>query len=108
MSSTTGAGVLVVTGSLLVTGHMSFNGLILVIGQGIMKVSGGGDGTIYGQLFIANTNSQTAPYAQLATVGQPTLSWNGGGKAAIYYNSCWADRLNLMHYSVVASREEMY
>ena len=109
---TTGAGVLVVTGSLLVTGHMSFNGLILVIGQGIMTVSGGGDGTIYGQLFIAKTNSSdgttTPPYQQLAAVGQPTLSWNGGGKAAIYYNSCWADRLNLMHYIVVASREEMY
>jgi Tfp pilus assembly protein PilX len=106
--ATTGAGVLVVTGSLLISGHFSFNGLILVIGQGIMTVSGGGDGTIYGQLFIANTNSQTSPYAQLAAVGQPTLSWNGGGKAAIYYNSCWADRLNLMHYIVVASREEMY
>ena len=110
-SNTSGSGVLVVTGSLVVTGHFAFNGLILVIGQGIMTVSGGGgggDATIYGQLFIANTNSQTSPYAQLATVGQPTLSWNGGGKAAIYYNSCWADRLNLMHYIVVASREEMY
>jgi Tfp pilus assembly protein PilX len=106
--ATSGAGVLVVTGSLLISGHFSFNGLILVIGQGIMTVSGGGDGTIYGQLFIANTNSQTSPYAQLAAVGQPTLSWNGGGKAAVYYNSCWADRLNLMHYMVVASREEMY
>jgi hypothetical protein len=36
------------------------------------------------------------------------LNWNGGGGNGIYYNSCWADAINGMHYSVVASREEMY
>ncbi len=37
-----GAGVLVVTGTLNITGNSSFNGLILVIGQGSLSESGGG------------------------------------------------------------------
>jgi hypothetical protein len=106
--SNSGAGVLVVTGSLNITGNASFAGLVLVIGQGIMSVQGGGNGTFYGSVFIADTNSHTSPYAQLASLGQPLLAWNGGGGNGIYYNSCWADRINTMHYMVVASREEMY
>jgi hypothetical protein len=103
-----GAGVLVVTGSLLMDGNINFDGLILVIGQGIMSVKGGGGGQVNGSVFIANTNSQTAPYAQLATLGSPTLNWNGGGSNFIQYNSCWADYGSFMQYQLVASREEMY
>jgi len=110
--STSGAGVLVVTGNLTITGSATFDGLILVIGQGVMSVGGGGDGKFYGAVFLAQTNSRlsttTPPYAQLATLGSPLMQWNGGGKNGIYYNSCWADIGNHLHYMVVASREEMY
>jgi len=41
-------------------------------------------------------------------LGAPSFEWNGGGAAGIYYNSCWANIGNTMHYMVVASREEMY
>jgi len=109
-----GAGVLVVTGNLIISGGMQFDGLILVIGQGNMVVNGGGGGgsAIYGAVFVANTNSHTSPYAQLGYptpgLGAPSFTWNGGGNAGIYYNSCWANIGNTMHYMVVASREEMY
>ena len=106
-----GAGVLVVTGNLIISGGMQFDGLILVIGQGNMKVNGGGGtgSAIYGAVFVAQTNSTTFPYAQLPTgLGQPQFKWNGGGNAGIYYNSCWANYGNGLHYMVVASREEMY
>jgi len=106
--STSGAGVLVVTGNLTITGNATFDGLILVIGQGTMSVGGGGNGTFYGAVFLAQTNSRTSPYAQLATLGSPLMQWNGGGQNGIYYNSCWADIGNHLHYIVVASREEMY
>src|ERR1700688_318426 len=43
-----GAGVLVVTGTLTFSGNTNFDGLILVIGQGIMNVSGGGGGQVNG------------------------------------------------------------
>lgn len=108
MGNSSGVGVLVVTGNLNVNGNGQFTGLVLVVGQGIMNVNGGGNGTFYGSLFIANTNQHTSPFSQLASVGQPLLNWNGGGGNGIYYNSCWADAINSMHYLVVASREEMY
>jgi Tfp pilus assembly protein PilX len=106
--STNGAGVLIVTGNLNIVGTPTFDGLVLVIGQGTMTVQGGGNGTFFGSLFVANTNSRTSPFSQLSTLGQPSLQWNGGGGNGIYYNSCWADMINGMHFQVVASREEMY
>jgi hypothetical protein len=105
---TTGAGVLIVTGNLNIVGNPTFDGLVLVIGQGIMTVSGGGSGTFFGSVFVANTNSHTSPFTPLTTVGSPDLRWSGGGGNGIYYNSCWADIMNTMHYLVIASREEMY
>ena len=106
--STSGAGVLVVTGTLNITGNSSFNGLILVIGQGILHESGGGNGQFNGSVFLAVTNASTTPYAQLATLGSPQIQWTGGGTNGIQYNSCWANIGNNMHFMVVASREEMY
>lgn len=106
--STSGAGVLVVTGTLNVTGNSSFNGLILVIGQGILSENGGGSGQFNGSVFLAVTNASTSPYAQLVTLGSPVMQWTGGGTNGIQYNSCWANIGNSLHYTVVASREEMY
>jgi hypothetical protein len=103
-----GAGVLVVTGTLNMQGGASYNGLILVIGQGIISESGGGSGQINGSLFLADTNSHTSPYGQLGVLGPPTYSWAGGGTNGIQYNSCWANVGKNLHFIVVASREEMY
>jgi hypothetical protein len=105
-----GAGVLVVTGTLTISGGMQFNGLVLVIGQGNVVINGGGNGTFYGEMLAAQTNSSVSPYAQLAAFPNPSPSftWHGGGKSAMYYNSCWANIGNSLHYMVVASREEMY
>jgi hypothetical protein len=108
LNLTGGAGLLVVTGTLYATGHPSFDGLIMVIGQGILQFSGGGSGQINGSIFVANTNSHTSPYAQLASLGTPQMSWGGGGTNAIQFNSCWANLENKLHFMVVSSREEMY
>ena len=101
-----GAGVVVVTGTLTFNGNTNFDGLVLVIGQGIMNVKGGGGGQINGEVLIAKTNNPAG--AQLATLGSPSLNWTGGGSNFIQYNSCWADFGSYMQYTVVASREEMY
>jgi hypothetical protein len=109
---TGGSGLLVVTGTLSMSGNTSYNGLIMVIGQGILSSSGGGSGQYNGSIFVAKTNSSvsttTPPYQQLATLGTPTWSWNGGGGNGIQYNSCWANLENDLHFMVVSSREEMY
>jgi hypothetical protein len=82
--STSGAGVLVVTGTLNVSGNSSFDGLILIVGQGAMVENGGGGGQFNGSIFLANTMNWTAGSTppsgtQLATLGTPTIAWNGGG-----------------------------
>jgi len=100
--------VLVATGTLFLTGNASFNGLVLVIGQGIVTESGGGNGGFNGTVFVAKTQSATPPYAELATLGSPLYNWNGGGNSDIQYNSCWANIGNGLHNSVIAMREEMY
>ena len=106
--STSGAGVLVVTGTLFLAGNASFNGLILVIGQGTVSESGGGNGNFNGTVFLAKTHSSIPPYPELATLDSPLISWNGGGGATVQYNSCWANVGNKLRYAVVAMREEMY
>jgi hypothetical protein len=103
-----GAGVLVVTGTLSFTGNASFNGLILAIGQGAISESGGGNGGFNGSLFVAKTHSSIPPYAELSTLASPAYNWNGGGTSFIQYNSCWANVGNSVTYNAIAMREEMY
>jgi hypothetical protein len=106
--NSSGAGVLVVTGTLTISGNANFNGLILVIGQGQVNASGGGNGGYNGSIFIAQTHSSTSPYPELNSLGSPAITFNGGGGSGIQYNSCWANIGNTMDYNVIATREEMY
>lgn len=103
-----GAGTLIVTGTLTINGAFTYDGLVLVVGQGAIVINGGGNGQFYGEMLVAKTNSSTSPYGTLSTMGSPSFTWNGGGKSSMYYNSCWADYGNTLLYTVVASREEMY
>jgi hypothetical protein len=103
-----GAGLLAVTGTLTMSGNTSYSGLIMAIGQGVIVANGGGGGQYLGAMFVANTNSHTAPFTQLSTLGAPSWTFNGGGGNGIQYNSCFANMENDLHFMVVSSREEMY
>lgn len=86
-----GGGILVVTGTLTLNGNFSFNGLIIVTGQGGVVRSGGGNGTIQGNLVIAPyVNSSIAGNIDPAA-GQgflaPQYHTSGGGNSTITYNS---------------------
>src|SRR2546427_9537583 len=48
-----GAGLLIVTGTLTMSGNPNFNGLVLVLGTGAVQRGGGGDGNIYGAMSVA-------------------------------------------------------
>lgn len=111
-----GAGILLVTGTLTMNGTPSFNGIILVIGEGNVQKNGGGNGTLNGSLFVANMYSDTPPtYTNLIPLGtnhapgKPTISWNGGGTANIQYDSCWISAVSQSFpYRIVAQRELIY
>jgi hypothetical protein len=114
--SGSGTGILVVTGTLTMSGTPSFNGLILIIGEGNVVKNGGGNGTLDGSLLVANLYSDTPPtYTHLIPLGAnnppgiPTINWNGGGNATIQYDSCWTSSLTQSFpYTIVAQRELIY
>jgi hypothetical protein len=111
-----GAGILLVTGTLTMNGTPNFNGIILVIGNGNVQKNGGGNGTLNGSLLVANLYSDTPPtYTNLIPLGTnhapgiPTISWNGGGTANIQYDSCWISSVTQSFpFRIVTQRELIY
>ncbi len=85
MGPHTGYGVLVVQGQLTFSGDYSWNGLILVVGDGASIMNGGGNGQIVGSVFVANTAG--------GTLNPVNVDWSGGGGNGIQYNHCLADDL---------------
>jgi hypothetical protein len=103
-----GAGLLIVTGHLELNGTPSFNGLILVMGNGTVNRSGAGTGNILGAFGIAKfartwpaaENGQPHPFLA------PTYDTSGGGTSTISFDSGWIDRaLSLAPPRVLAIRE---
>ncbi len=68
----TGYGVLLVQGELTLTGGVTWNGLILVIGQGVVRWSPGAMATLNGGFFVAKT--RTGSGSLLATPESVTFS----------------------------------
>jgi Tfp pilus assembly protein PilX len=101
-----GYGILLAEGNLTFTGNTSWDGVILVIGNGNLTVRGGGGGQINGGVLVANINTGVVGN----TPGSPVVDWSGGGGNGIYYNSCDVDSLFNNHstYRVVATHELMY
>lgn len=64
LPSSGGKGLLVVTGTLSMNGSQTFDGLVLVLGGGVLDRSGGGNGTSLGAFVVArfsNTGDFLAP-----------------------------------------------
>jgi hypothetical protein len=86
---TTGNGILVVTGDLIMQGNYNWNGLVLAIGQGQATLGGGGNGVINGSAYVAKIYGSDG--SMLDALGQTTIDYGGGGTNLIQYNSCYAD-----------------
>lgn len=99
-----GGGILVVTGKLTLNGGFSFNGLIIVTGQGGVERNGGGGGTLQGNVVIAPyehskiiktaaTGTTAAVLEDKSTVTAtstflaPQYDLSGGGNSTVVYNS---------------------
>ena len=96
-----GAGLLIVTGNLEMKGNPSFDGLILVLGEGTVNRDGGGNGNIYGAITVAK-------FDQNGTGGfeAPTFTTNGGGNSKIQYDSIAVRRaLNISGPLIMGVRE---
>jgi hypothetical protein len=81
-----GSGLLVVTGTLNMSGNPSFSGVILVLGTGVVNRNGGGNGDIYGAMVVANFNRTSGNF------GAPSFNTNGGGNSTLQYDSLAVSR----------------
>jgi Tfp pilus assembly protein PilX len=80
-----GAGILIVTGQLTLTGNFNYHGFIMCIGQGSLLRSGGGNGEIEGSVFVAKTRDSSNNL--LTSLGTSTFNTSGGGNSDIEYDS---------------------
>jgi len=76
-----GAGTLIVTGTLTLNGNPSFEGLILVMGQGIVNREGAGNGTILGAMAVARFNRTSGPFLA------PSFFTDGDGTSLMQFDS---------------------
>ena len=76
-----GAGTLVVTGTLTMRGNTDFRGIILVLGEGKLIRDGGGNGDIWGGITIAAFGRTAGNFTA------PTFITNGGGNSNVQYDS---------------------
>ena len=76
LPSAGGKGLLVVTGTLSMNGSQTFDGLVLVLGGGVLDRSGGGNGTSLGAFVVARFNSSGDFLA-------PTFTSSGSGTSVL-------------------------
>ena len=82
---------MVVTGKLTLNGNFSFNGLIIVTGQAGVDRSGGGNGTIQGNIVVApyvgsRIEDGISPTLTSSFLS-PQYNLSGGGNSTVVYNS---------------------
>ncbi|HYR84078.1 MAG TPA: PilX N-terminal domain-containing pilus assembly protein [Terriglobia bacterium] len=80
-----GYGILVARGNVVVMGNFNWNGLILIIGQGVLHWNALGNGTVNGGIFIARTRATDGTL--LASRGDITADFNAGGGNGVRYNT---------------------
>jgi hypothetical protein len=84
-----GAGLLIVTGNYSQGGSSSYNGIVLVLGEG--NVSRNGTPDLGGALVVArfqhNYDASTKSYTGTGNFLSPTIVTSGGGNSLVGYNS---------------------
>jgi hypothetical protein len=84
----TGYGLLLVTGVFNYDPDASWNGIILVIGQGQIVSTKGGNGQINGAMLVAKTRDASGKLLPDPNLGAASFVQTGGGDG-IYYSTCW-------------------
>lgn len=86
-----GAGLLIVTGDLILNGNPNFNGVILVLGGGTVNRNGGGNGNILGSIYVASfaRSWPASENGQPHNFRAPVFNTSGGGNSDLRYDSVW-------------------
>ena len=89
-----GAGLLIVGGDLIMNGNPNFKGVVLVLGGGSINRNGGGNGNIYGTIYVAKfaRSWPASENAQPHGFQAPIFNTSGGGTADLRYDSEWVQK----------------
>ncbi|HXJ05731.1 MAG TPA: pilus assembly PilX N-terminal domain-containing protein [Candidatus Acidoferrum sp.] len=104
----TGYGVLLVTGQFTYDPDAYWNGIVLVIGKGIMYSSMGGIGQLNGAVFLARTlDAANNPLPSSSAPGSSTFDFTAGsGSEGLRYSSCWVKYVQTpLSYKILAFHE---
>ena len=89
----TGYGLLLVLGNLNYDPDASWQGIILVIGQGTVTGSKGGTGQIDGQVFVAKTRDGAGNLLPDPNLGKASVIFaDDMGSNGMRYDSCWVQK----------------
>jgi hypothetical protein len=101
----TGYGLLLVTGKLNYDPDASWQGVVLVIGQGVFTASKMGNGRFDGSMIVAKTRDAAGNLLPNLGASSVTFGSNTGG-AGFYYNSCLIlQALAPTKYQILSFRE---
>ncbi len=103
-----GYGILLVTGTFTYDPDASWNGIVLVIGKGIIYSYQGGTGQFNGAVFLATTvDGSGNPLPPGSPLGSPSFDFtSGSGGNGVYYSSCWVKYVQTpMTYKVLSFHE---
>lgn len=90
----TGYGILLITGNFIYDPDVSWNGIILVIGQGTVTGDHGGSGVINGAMFVAKTRDGSGTLLPDPALGTASVVFDDEmGGVGIQYNNCWVQNV---------------
>lgn len=103
----TGYGLVLVTGNLNYDPDVSWNGIILVIGQGTLTGSHSGSGEIHGGVLVAKTRDPSLNLLPDPDLGSPSAIFsNSMGGGGIRYSNCWIkNSLPSSNYKILSFHE---
>ena len=101
----TGYGLLVVTGVLDYDPDASWNGVIMVIGKGIVNSTKGGVGVINGAVLVATTRDASGNLLPDPNLGHSSYTQTGGGSGIQYNSALVGSTRALMPFQVLSFRE---
>ena len=105
-----GYGILLIRGDLTQTGNFTWNGLILVIGQGVFHSNPGGMDAVYGGIVLAQTRvPDRSPANTLGSLrreaGSITMDFGGMGSIVQTDNAAIAAANRVFPYTSISVRE---
>jgi len=94
----TGYGLLLVTGNLTYDPDASWNGIVMVVGQGQVTGFRGGSGEFDGAFLVARTRDNAGVLLTGSNLGNSSVNFNAGssmGGTGIRYSNCWIQKSQL-------------